>query len=150
MRGFPLMRLIVVAAALVLLAVPVWMLTQKNTAKKTSEPSPAVLPENTEAYVVTLTASSPATLRVMAANQPTVSSNGAVSVFEARFSMNAAQPEDLAVFAEFADKAAPNAVRVQVRLKDKMAADTTLWGTGLVEDVVVIPAAPASPTPPAP
>lgn len=134
------MRLVFVTAALALLAVPVWMLTRDQPPGDVS-PAPAiVLPEKTETYLVTLTSTSPATLRVMAANQPTASSDGATSVFETRFSMNAAEPEDLAICAEFADKNTSHAVRVEVRIGEKVLADATLWGTGLVEDVVEIPA----------
>lgn len=138
MRGFPLLRLVFVTAALALLAFPVWMLTRDQPGRTGPAPVPA-LPVKTETYFVKLTATSPATLRVMAANQPTVTSEGAVSVFETRFSMSADQPEDLAVFAEFADKAGSHAIRVEVRAGDKPVADTTLWGTRLVEDVVEIP-----------
>jgi hypothetical protein len=76
----------------------------------------------------------------MAANQPTASSDGQVMIFESRFMMDTDEPEDLAVFAEFADKTTPHAVRVEVRVGDKIVADATLWGTGLVEDVVGISA----------
>ena len=134
-----MLRLVFVTAALALLSVPVWMLTREQPGRIAAARA-VELPEKTETYFATLTATSPATLRVMAANQPTASSEGVVSVFTARFSMNADQPEDLAVFAEFADKATPHAVRVEVRAGDKMAADKTFWGTGLVEDVVEIPA----------
>jgi hypothetical protein len=140
MRGFPLLRLVFVTAALALLAVPVWMLTREKPAEVVAVSVPASSPEKTADYRVTLTASSPASLRVMAANQPTASSDGAVSVFETGLTMNAAEPEDLAIFADFADKTTPQAVRVRVDLEQKALADTTLWGTGLVEDVVEIPA----------
>jgi hypothetical protein len=140
MRGFPLLRLVFLIVALLVLAWPVWLLTRGKPDGIALPPSPAEVPEKTGAYFVKLTASSPATLRVMAANQTTASSDGQVMIFESRFLMDTDEPEDLAVFAEFADKTTPHAVRVEVRIGDKIVADATLWGTGLVEDVVGISA----------
>jgi hypothetical protein len=137
MRGFPLLRLALVAAALALLAFPVHRLTRDKPA--VSKPSEASIPEKNATFHVVLTTSTPAVLRVMAANQPTASSERPVTRFETAFTMNADQPEDLAVFAEFSDKAAPHAVRVEVHSGEKLLADSTFWGTGLVEDVLEIP-----------
>lgn len=138
MRGFPLLRLALVAVALALLAIPVWSLTRAKPEVAKPAASTDAVPEKKRTYLVSLTASSPATLRVMAANQPTALSEGATNFFEARFVMDANQPEDLAVFAEFADKSSPHALRVRVSVGDTELADTTLWGTGQIEDVVEI------------
>jgi hypothetical protein len=138
MRGFPLLRLVFVVAVLGVLAIPVWSLTR---AKPESGDAPRLAEGETQknaAYLVKLTASSPATLRVMAANQPTVSSDAGVKVFETTFEMDAGLPEDLAVFADFADESSAHAVRVEVRSGEMVLADTTLWGTGVVEDVVEV------------
>lgn len=138
MRGFPLLRLLLAGAALALLGVPVWMLTREKP--PAAAPSPRTVPDRTVPFQVVLTASSPAVLRALAANQPAASSAQPVPRFETAFEMNAAQPEDLAVFADFTDKSAPHAVRVEVRAEGKILADRTFWGHGLVEDVVEIPA----------
>jgi len=138
MRGFPLLRVALVAAALALLAFPVhWLTLDKPAIAATPEAS---IPEKTATYHVVLTTSTPADLRVMAANQPTASSQQPVTRFETAFQMNADQPEDLAVFAEFSDIATAHAVRIEVRSGEKNLADSTFWGTGLVEDVLEIPA----------
>lgn len=79
-------------------------------------------------------------LRVMAANQPNASSEEPVTRFETTFTMNAEEPEDLAVFAEFSDKSTAHAVRTEVSAFEKILTDSTFWGTGFVEDVVEVPA----------
>lgn len=138
MRGFPLFRLALVAVALALLGIPVWSLTREKPAAPVVVAE--VVPEKRANFEITLVSSAPAALRVMSANQPTRSSENAVSRFETSFEMNAAQPEDLAVFADFSDKTSPHAVRAEVRSGGRVLADSTFWGTGVVEDVVEIPA----------
>jgi hypothetical protein len=90
-------------------------------------------------YEVLLTASAPARLAVRVANQPSMESAGPATSLSASFSMNAAEPEDLAVFGNFDPAAGNCALRVEVRVAGKTLADSTFWGTGLVEDVVTIP-----------
>ena len=90
-------------------------------------------------YEVVLTASTPARLAVRAANQPSVESVGPSTSLTASFTMNAAEPEDLAVFGNFDPTAGNSALRMEVRLAGRTLADSTFWGTGLVEDVVTIP-----------
>jgi hypothetical protein len=137
-RGFPLLRLFLVAAGLVLLGVPVWLLTRPVP----SSPPPAsaaIEPEKMAVYEVLLTASAPARLAVRVANQSSVESAGPATSLTASFTMNAAEPEDLAVFGNFDPAAGNSALRVEVRLAGKTLADSTFWGTGLVEDVVTMP-----------
>jgi hypothetical protein len=137
-RGFPLLRLFLVAAGLALLGVPVWLLTRPAP----SAPPPASAPiehEKMAVYEVLLTSSAPARLAVRVANQPSVESAGPATSLSASFSMNAAEPEDLAVFGNFDPSAGNCALRVEVRIAGKTLADSTFWGTGLVEDVVTIP-----------
>jgi hypothetical protein len=140
MRGFPLLRLFFLSIALGAMAVPVWSLTRTKPDAVASTKAPTAEPGIKTPYLVTLTASSPVTLRMTAANQPTMSSDDGVKFFEARFMMSPDRPEDIAVFANFADKSSLHAVRVEVSSGEKVLADTTLWGSGLVEDVVKIPA----------
>ena len=138
MRGYPLLRLFLVAAGLALLGVPVWLVT---TPAPSAPPSTAVPiePEKMAVYEVLLTSSAPARLAVRVANHPSVESAGPAISLSASFKMNAAEPEDLAVFGNFDSVAGNSALRVEVRLAGRTLADSTFWGTGLVEDVVTIP-----------
>ena len=139
MRGSPLLRLIVVASALVLLALPVWRLTLHSSPVR-EIPAKPTEPSGTLAdYRVVLTASSPARLQAMVANQPTASSPDSSQSFEAVFSMNANEPEDIAVFADFMERNQPAALRVEVKRGGEVLVEKTFWGTGVVEDVVTIP-----------
>ena len=138
MRGFPLLRLFLVAAGLALLGVPVLLLTRPAP----SVPLPAsapIEPQKMAVYDVLLTSSAPARLAVRVANHPSVESAGPATSLSASFTMNAAEPEDLAVFGNFDPTAGNSALRVEVRLAGRTLADSTFWGTGLVEDVVTIP-----------
>jgi hypothetical protein len=137
-RGFPLLRLFLVVAGLALLGVPVWLLTRPVP----SAPPPAsapIEPEKMAVYDVLLTSSAPARLAVRVANHPSVESAGPATSLSTTFTMNAAEPEDLAIFGNFDPAAGNSALRVEVRLAGRTLADSTFWGTGLVEDVVTIP-----------
>ena len=137
MRGSPFLRLILVAGALILLAVPVWQLTRHTTPPPLAKP--IATSEDLADYRVILTASDTARLQVMLANQPTASSASGVENFEAVFSMSAAEPEDIAVFADFVDRTRSSALRVTVEKNGEVLVEKTFWGTGVVEDVVMIP-----------
>jgi hypothetical protein len=137
-RGFPLLRLFLVAAGLALLGVPVWLLTRPAPSAPPQASAP-IEPEKMAVYEVLLTSSAPARLAVRVANQPSVESAGPVTSLTAYFTMNAAEPEDLAVFGNFDPAAENSALRVEVRLAGRTLADSTFWGTDLVEDVVTIP-----------
>lgn len=76
----------------------------------------------------------------MVANQPTASSPDSSQSFEAAFSMNANEPEDIAVFADFMERNQPAALRVEVKRGGEVLVEKTFWGTGVVQDVVTIPA----------
>jgi hypothetical protein len=91
------------------------------------------------AYDVLLTVSAPARLAVRIANHPSTESTGPATSLSASFTMNAAEPEDVAVFANFDPARGNCALRVEVRVAGKTISDSTFWGTGLVEDVVAIP-----------
>lgn len=138
MRGFPLLRLFLVAIGLALVGVPVWLLTRPVQPAVAMAPSP-VEPEKTELYEITLTASSPARLAVRAANQPEVKSDAPVASISASFAMSASTPEDLVVSANFDPPAGNSALRVEVRAAGRIIADSTLWESGSIEDVVKIP-----------
>jgi hypothetical protein len=137
MRGSPFLRLILVAGALILLAVPVWQLTRQTTSPIPAKPSAVV--EDLADYRVILKSSGTARLQAMVASQPTVSSASRVENFEAVFSMSAAEPEDIAVFADFVDRTRSSALQVMVEKNGEVLVEKTFWGTGVVEDVVMIP-----------
>lgn len=138
MRGFPLLRLFLVAAGLALLGVPVWLLTRPVPSALPPASVP-IEPEKMAVYEVLLTASAPAHLAVRVANQPSVESTGPATSLTTSFTMNVAEPEDLAVFGNFDPADGNSALRVEVRLAGRTLADSTIWGTCLVEDVVTIP-----------
>lgn len=137
MRGSPFLRLVLVAGALILLALPVWRLTRQ--APPAAPAKAAAVTEDLADYRVTLKASAPARLQAMVANQPTASSASGVENFEAAFSMSADEPEDIAVFADFEDRASSAALRVTVEKGGEVLVEKTFWGTGVIEDVVMIP-----------
>jgi hypothetical protein len=137
MRGSPILRLVLVAGALILLALPVWQLTRQTTAPIPAKPS--AVAEDLADYQVILKSSGTARLQAMVANQPTVSSASGVENFEAVFSMSANEPEDIAVFADFVDRTRPSALRVMVEKGGEVLVEKTFWGTGVVEDVMEIP-----------
>jgi hypothetical protein len=137
MRGSPILRLVLVAGALILLALPVWQLTRQTTAPIPAKP--AAVAEDLADYRVILKSSGTARLQAMVANQPTVSSASGVENFEAVFSMSANEPEDIAVFADFVDRTRPSALRVMVEKGGVVLVEKTFWGTGVVEDVLTIP-----------
>lgn len=138
MRGFPLLRLFLVATGLALLGAPVWLLTRPAPSAPPPVSAP-IEPEKMAVYEVLLTASAPAHLAVRIANQPSAESTGPATSLSASFTMNAAEPEDVAVFANFDPARGNCALRVEVRVAGKTISDSTFWGTGLVEDVVAIP-----------
>ena len=137
MRGSPILRLVLVAGALILLAVPVWQLTLQTTLPIPTKP--AAVAEDLADYRVILKSSGTARLQAMVANQPTVSSASGVENFEAVFSMSANEPEDIAVFADFVDRTRSSALRVMVEKGGEVLVEKTFWGTGVVEDVLTIP-----------
>ena len=137
MRGSPFLRLVLVVGALALLAVPVWRLTRPAPSSAPARPESAV--EKLADYRVTMKASAPARLQAMAANQTTASSVSGVENFEAVFSMSAAEPEDIAVFADFKDRTRSAALRVTVEKGGEVLVEKTFWGSGVVEDVVMLP-----------
>jgi hypothetical protein len=140
MRGFPILRIALVVVALVLLAVPVWSLTRSAppaVVKPTQLTSSAEKPAD---YLVVLTSSNPARLQAMAANLPAASSENGARRFQTVFPMSPDEPEDIAVFADFEDRANPSALHARVEKNGVVLVEKTFWGTGLVEDVVMIPA----------
>ena len=139
MRGFPILRLALVVAALVLLAVPVWSLTRPAPP---AEVKPTPLSGSTEKmadYLVVLTSSGPARLQALAANLPAASSENGARRFQAVFPMSPDGPEDIAVFADFEQRENPSALHVRVEKDGGVLVEKTFWGTGVVEDVVMIP-----------
>lgn len=140
MRGFPLLRVLCVACALLLLGVPVWMLT-RDRADEAIAPTAEVPGEAGMAdFNVVMSVTSPASLSVGAANHGVRKSGAGIRRFDTRFEMPRAQPEDLAVFAAFEAVPGPQALRVEVRSAGRLVVDRTFWGEGEIHDVVEVAA----------
>lgn len=138
MRGFPLLRIAVVAAALLLLGVPVWMLTGDRVQAAPEDPSVDEGMNEMVVFNVELTSSAPARLSVMAAGHPLQVSDGPLERFEGAFEMPRSQPEDLVVSANFEGEVGSEALRVTVRENGRLVADKTFWGVGEIQDVLGI------------
>ncbi len=139
MRGFPILRLALLVAALLLLAVPVWSLTRPSALLVLKPTRPSVNAAKMADYLVLLTSSDPARLQAMAANLPAASSENGARRFQAVFPMSPDEPEDIAVFADFEERENPSALHVRVEKNGGVLVEKTFWGTGVVEDVVMIP-----------
>ena len=138
MRGFPLLRIAVVAAALLLLGVPVWMLTGDRVQVAQDEPGVDEGVDEMVVFSVELTSSAPARLSVMAAGHPIQVSDGPLERFEGVFEMPRSQPEDFVVSANFEGEVGSEALRVNVREGVRLIADKTFWGVGEIQDVLGI------------
>ncbi len=130
-------RVLAVAGALVLLGLPVWFMTRGDGV---AAPVAAVAKTGGSLvdYTVRLTASAPARLSVMVAGKEPAESGDGVVEFQAVFSMSESAPEDVAVFADFSQEGGKCAVRVEVERGGRVLKDATLWGEGVVDDVVVL------------
>lgn len=126
-----------VAGALVLLGVPVWFMTRGDGVGATV-PAVAKTEGGIVDYTVRLTASAPARLSVMVAGKEPAESGDGVVEFQAVFPMAESEPEDVAVFGDFSQKEGKCAVRVEVERGGRVLKDATLWGEGVVDDVVVL------------
>ena len=138
MRGFPLLRIAVVATALLLLGVPVWMLTGDRVQVAQDEAGVDEGMNEMVVFSVELTSSAPARLSVMAAGHPVQVSDGPLERFEGAFEMPRSQPEDLVVSANFEGEVGSEALRVNVRESGRLVADKTFWGVGEIQDVLGI------------
>lgn len=134
MRGTPALRLLLMAAALLLAGVPVWSLTRPDAAPRAVE-APATTPDRTEVRI-TLTASAPARLGISVLGEELIPagtpSTGATIVTR----MDPAHPDDVVVRAEWPEDATEQALRVEIEQTGKAPTVSTFWGRGSVEDVV--------------
>jgi len=151
MTGSPLLRLALVFAGLVLLAIPAWRLTGRETAEEKAvtvvEKKPAA------AQLIQLVFASPQTPSeiVVTAHGKTVATlNFPEGPWWVEVPLSL-PPEglDLIIQATWPEKTWPdatnnNALRVQARAGLETIADTTLWGDSPIEDVVTLT---GSPTP---
>lgn len=133
MRGSPLLRLILMAAALVIAGVPVWLLTRRSD-------SPLAVPAaETTATVncrITLTASAPAVLTVSKLGELVLSTAPGTLTANVTIPVDPSQPDDVVIRGEWSNDASEQALRVEVETEGKDTAVRTFWGRGNVEDVV--------------
>jgi len=141
MTGSPLLRLLLVFAALALIAIPAWRLTGREA------PAPAVAGDKLPVVVheLALTFSSPilpSGISVRASNTVVATLTPETSPASATVSLPI-PPEglDLVVSATWpATAGQTNALRIQASLDSESLADTTLWGDPDVEDVITVTA----------
>lgn len=132
MRGFPLLRLILVALGLAVAGVPVWSLTRQRDTADVEKPAPAA-----EERVVHLqiTSSTPALVSVESASRSILETSEPATAADARFSQNASAPDDLIVRAKW-DAPGMHAIRIRVVEKEDTLLDQTFWAERELEDVV--------------
>lgn len=138
MRGFPLLRVLLLAVALALFGLPVWKITRPAPIAPLGMPPEEKHP--TSPFEMTLTSSAPAKLSLSAGGKKAAFSNSSTTSWKISLTMDADKPDDLIVRGEASPDTKNLALRVQVEHGGKKLTDTTLWGTNSVEDVVAIPA----------
>jgi len=132
MRGAPILRLVLMAIALALAGIPVWLLTRPTP--EVVAPLPAA-PESSARWVeVEMTSSAPGTLSLSALGKALLTSPaGATS---ARERVWIGRESDLVASATWPVADTPHALRVVLREDGRVTRDATFWGAGSVEDVV--------------
>lgn len=138
MRGYPLLRLLILAGVLLVLGIPVWSMTRKTSTPAAVTPS--VREEKVAQFDVTLTASSPAKLSLSAGGGKPILTSYDATGLKHSFSMNEKKPDDLVVTGVAMNRSQSFAVRVVVESNGRNLLDTTLWGSASVEDALSIPA----------
>ncbi len=132
MRGSPILRLVLMAIALALAGIPVWLLT-RPTQEVVAQLAAA--PESSSRWVeVEMTSSAPGTLSLSALGKVLLATSaGATS---ARERVWIGREADLVASATWPNGDVPHALRVVLREDGRVTRDATFWGAGSVEDVV--------------
>lgn len=138
MRGYPLLRLLILAGVLLVLGIPVWSITRKTQPPASVTPVPRE--EKVAQFDVTLTSSAPAKLSLSAGGGKPILTSYDATGLKHSYSMNEKKPDDLVVTGVAMNRGLPLAVRVVVESNGRNLLDTTLWGSGSVEDALSIPA----------
>ncbi|MDX2081193.1 MAG: hypothetical protein SFU53_10440 [Terrimicrobiaceae bacterium] len=133
MRGFPLLRFVLVALGLCVAGFPVWSLTR---------PAPPAVPqtpvrtdaEHREVELVVNT-STPALVRISSPDGAILETVTPTSSASARFAQNASAPDDLVVSARW-EAGGEQALRVRIIQNEETLLDRTLWAEGELEDVI--------------
>ncbi|MFZ4683143.1 MAG: hypothetical protein ACOYMS_11615 [Terrimicrobiaceae bacterium] len=144
MTGSPLLRLFAVVAGLALLAIPAWRLTGRETSAVVQPPVAETTPDSAATVELTFTSPiPPAGITVEADGSKIANCNPRTSSTTVRVPLQLpTEGVDLVVKTTWPDSSTgPNALRVQVTVEGKSLADTTLWGSPDVEDVVTLPGA---------
>lgn len=132
MRGSPILRLVLMAIALALAGIPVWVLTRATPDEPAQPPAAAESPSR---WVdVEMTASAPGTLSLSALGQVLLASPEGATSAQGRAWIS--READLVASAVWPAGDAPHALRVVIREDGKVTRDATFWGAGSVEDVV--------------
>lgn len=152
MRGSPFLQTVLVVAAFILAAVPVWRLTRPAAdaavvppvAEAAPVPGAKPVPLEVEAVLVP----APTDFQIKYLNETVIAGDGPRSRFTARWAATV-PPEgaDLVVQARWSAKPAGDtdapglgAVRVRVSFPDGRTAEKTLWGAnGTLADVFTVP-----------
>jgi hypothetical protein len=137
MRGTPWLRFALMAIALALTAVPVWLLLRSNTASPAElNPTPR---KDAERQLTLEIVSVPIakSIRVSYLGKELVSADQGGS-YSGTLHLPSSSPADLVVIATWQGTQRA-ALRVQVSNEDGPVAEASYWGTDRVDDVFTIP-----------
>ena len=137
MRGTPWLRFALMAIALGLTAVPVWLLLRSNTLPP-AEPNP-ILKKEAERQLTLEIVSAPTakSIRVSYLGKELVSADQGGS-YSGTLHLPSSSPADLVVMATWQDTQRA-ALHVQVSNEDGPVAEASYWGTDRVDDVFTVP-----------
>ena len=137
MRGTPWLRFALLAIALALTAVPIWMLLRSDAPPAHLTPAP---PRQTERQVTLEIVSAPTadSIRVSYLGQELVSEDQGGS-YSGTLRLPSSSPADLVVMARWQGTTQRAALHVQVSNEDGPIAEASYWGTDRVDDVFTIP-----------
>lgn len=132
MRGSPIFRLVLMAVALALAGIPVWVLTRATPDAPAQPPTAA---EPSSRWVdVEMTSSAPGILSLSALGQVLLTSPEGATSAQGRAWIS--READLVASAVWPAADGPHALHIVIREDGKVTRDATFWGTGSVEDVV--------------
>ena len=140
MRGTPWIRFALMACALALVAVPIWLLTRSEGSSEPAAPPPA--PPAVERDLTLEIESAPAAQSIVISylGRELIPSTPPDGTYSGTIRLPAASPADLVVTARWASTPMA-ALRVRVSDLDGPVAEASYWGTDRVEDVLTIPQA---------
>jgi hypothetical protein len=137
MRGTPWLRFVLMAIALALTAVPIWLLMRSEAPPAHGNSAP---PKEAERQVTLEIVSAPPadSIRVSYLGQELASENQRGS-YSGTLRLPSSSPADLVLVATWQGTTQRAALHVQVSNEDGPIADASYWGTNRVDDVFTIP-----------